>query len=65
MEEEKKEVPKEKLDAVFGKLFKRMYKHNHWLAIGIIGAIANGSIWPFFNIAFSNILSMMSHATDH
>jgi ABC-type multidrug transport system fused ATPase/permease subunit len=33
--------------------------------MGILGAIVNGSIWPFFNIAFSNILSLMIDAAEH
>lgn len=64
-EEKKEEIPKEKLDAVFGKLFKLSAKHNLLLYAGVLAALVNGSIWPFFNIAFSNILSMMADAVHH
>ncbi len=64
-EEKKPEIPKEKLDAVFGKLFKLVSKHNCLLYIGVLAAMINGSVWPFFNIAFSNILSMMTDAEHH
>jgi hypothetical protein len=34
----------------------------HLIFIGCIGALCNGAVWPFFNIAFSNIMSLMAQA---
>lgn len=53
------------MDAVLGKLFKLVSKHNYLLYFGVLGALINGSVWPFFNIAFSNILALMSDAANH
>ncbi len=50
---------------MFGKLFKMCAKHNLLLFAGVFAALVNGSIWPFFNIAFSNILSLMNDAAEH
>lgn len=35
------------------------------LFIGVIASLINGAVWPFFNIAFSNILSMIYDAVNH
>ena len=28
--------------------------------MGVISALLNGAVWPFFNIAFSNVLAFMA-----
>jgi hypothetical protein len=34
------------------------------LFVGCLFALANGAIWPFFNVAFSNIMALMAQAKD-
>jgi hypothetical protein len=48
------------LDSVFGKLFKLGSSNNLYLFTGVLFAFINGGVWPFFNVAFSNILSLMA-----
>lgn len=50
---------------MFGKLFKMCSKHNGLLYVGVLAALINGSVWPFFNVAFSNILALMVDAANH
>jgi hypothetical protein len=53
---------KEKLNAVFGKIFAFSKPNIIYIIVGSISAFANGLIWPIFNIAFSNIMALMVDA---
>jgi hypothetical protein len=35
-----------------------------FLILGALFAMANGSIWPLFNVAFSNLLALMINAKN-
>lgn len=53
------------MNSVFGKLFKESKGTYGYLFVGCLAALLNGMIWPFFNIAFSNIMSKMAEAKKY